>query len=76
MWEAFQALDRDRPTGFGVGAIPFGSIDTFAKRYGVDDVDHFDNLRRLVQKMDVAFIEHFEKIREAKEKQGKNGHNR
>jgi hypothetical protein len=26
--------------------------------------------------MDVAFIEHFEKIREAKEKQGKNGHNR
>ncbi len=55
-WAAFNDLSTDRPSGFGVGAIPFTSINTFAERYGIDDLDEFDRFKRLIRVMDRAFL--------------------
>ncbi len=63
IWEAFWSLSTDRPTGFSVGRIPFRSIDAYAARYRVDDLDSFDRLRHLVMAMDRAFVGHVNKPR-------------
>lgn len=43
--------------GFGIGPIPFTSIDRYAARYGFDAPDDFDFLRRALRAMDAKFLE-------------------
>lgn len=57
-WEAFGALSTDRPVGLDRGAIPWSSIDRFARRYAIDD-DAFDRFARLIRAMDAAYLAYF-----------------
>ncbi|MBS7741439.1 MULTISPECIES: hypothetical protein [unclassified Chelatococcus] len=54
--EAFNELGTDRPVGFGVGPIPFSSIDSYASRYGYDDAEGFELLRRAIRLMDAVYL--------------------
>ncbi|MFC3693129.1 phage tail assembly chaperone [Chenggangzhangella methanolivorans] len=50
--EAFFDLTNDRAVGMGgAGAIPFGAIDAWARRYNVSG-DAFDRLKDLIGRMD------------------------
>lgn len=40
----------------GVGPIPFGAIDRYADRYGIEGVDEFDAFRELIRAMDDAYL--------------------
>lgn len=52
-WDAFWALNGDRPLGFGLpGPILWASIDRFADRAGVLDGDQFGRLVRFIRVMD------------------------
>jgi hypothetical protein len=42
----------------GVGAIPFGAIDGYARRFGVVDADEFRRFLRVIRRLDEAYIEH------------------
>ncbi|UPJ55402.1 hypothetical protein [Bradyrhizobium sp. 192] len=47
----------DRPVSIGFGAaftnaIPFGSLVTFAARYGVDDICEFDRFAEILRRLD------------------------
>ena len=56
-WEAYTAVSNDRGGGMaGPTPIPFSSIDRFAKRYGIDGIDEFDRLLRIIQMMDAAYL--------------------
>lgn len=58
VWSAFWSLSNDRTVGFGyVGRISFNSIDRYAARLGIEGRDEFERLRRLIGKMDAAFVE-------------------
>ncbi|MFA7279818.1 MAG: hypothetical protein WC100_06960 [Sterolibacterium sp.] len=59
-----------------VGAIPFTSIDVYARRYGIESVDDFDRFRILIHRMDTAFLKYFADEAKAEEKRNKNGRNR
>lgn len=62
VWTAFWSLSNDRTVGFGyVGRISFNSIDRYAARLGVESRDEFERLRRLIAKMDAAFVERLTK---------------
>lgn len=41
----------------GVGQIPFRALDAYATRFGIDDLDAFENFRALIRVMDGAFLE-------------------
>lgn len=55
---AFWELNTSRQIGMAMGPIPFDSIDAYAKRYGIDDLDEFHAFARSIRLMDGAFIEH------------------
>ncbi|MBS7696271.1 MULTISPECIES: hypothetical protein [unclassified Chelatococcus] len=55
--EAFNELGSDRQIFFGIGCIPFTSIDRYAERYGFDTLEEFDFLRRALRAMDAKFLE-------------------
>lgn len=57
-WIAFWELSSDRPIGGmgGVGAIPFTSIDQYARRFGVDDPDQFRRLLRVIRSLDSKYL--------------------
>lgn len=58
--DAFADLDQDRPAGpGGVGAIPFTSIDTYARRIGLDAPDDFRLFMRLIRSMDAVALDDF-----------------
>ncbi len=57
MSAAWDELCSDRPIGNVVGSIPFTAIDRYAARYGFDDPDDFDLLRRAIRAMDFAYLE-------------------
>lgn len=68
-WGAWWDLRNDRSWGQygGAYAIPFGAIDTWARRYGIDAAE-FERLKQLVAAMDGVFIEiTAERAREAME---------
>jgi hypothetical protein len=55
---ALRSLASDRPVTIGAmggvlfGSIPFASIVAFAERYGIDDVNAFDDLAHVVRQLD------------------------
>ncbi|MBS7737941.1 MULTISPECIES: hypothetical protein [unclassified Chelatococcus] len=54
---AFNELATDRSISFGVGPIPFSSIDRYAVRYGYDGAEDFELLRRAIRVMDAVYLE-------------------
>ena len=55
--QAFEVLSPSRPSGgFGLGAIPFEAIDRYARRFGVDDAEDFDDLCRFVRALDGEYL--------------------
>lgn len=40
----------------GVSYLPFSSIDRYAARYGLDDIDEFDRFRSLIRAVDAEFV--------------------
>lgn len=52
--DAFKELSTCRPTGFGVGPIPFTAIVEYAKIYDVGDFHEFLDIVRI---MDSKFLE-------------------
>ncbi|WP_430515410.1 phage tail assembly chaperone [Aureimonas ureilytica] len=57
IWNAFQIVSTDRPSGMGLAPIPFSAIDRFARRYAIACVDEFERLRRLIGEMDRALLD-------------------
>jgi hypothetical protein len=55
VWNAFGQLTTDRPVGVTRGAIPWGSIDRYAARYGIED-DDFDDFVQLIRAMDAVWL--------------------
>lgn len=51
--DAFEDLSTTRPVGFGVGPIPWNSLDAYARRYTVRDFERFNFL---IRRMDDAFL--------------------
>lgn len=57
VWNAFWELHTDRPVAMaGVSYLPFSSIDRYAARYGLDDIDEFDRFRSLIRAVDAEFV--------------------
>ena len=55
----------------GPGPIPFTSIDCFARRYGIDDLEEFEFFRRVVMAMDAAQMKYIaEKIKKESKTDG------
>jgi hypothetical protein len=54
-WEAFGQLATDRTIGMEAGAIPWSSIDRYARRYRIDE-DEFDRFARLIRAMDTTYL--------------------
>nr|WP_246659473.1 hypothetical protein [Ancylobacter moscoviensis] len=52
-WRAFWALSSSRSSG-PHGVIPFASVDRYAERYGIDDVDRFERFQGLIAAMGAA----------------------
>lgn len=73
VWNAFQIVSTDRPSGMGLAPIPFSAIDRFAMRYGIDGLDEFERLRRLIGEMDRALLDDLrsEQEREAAARKGR-----
>lgn len=46
----------DRQVGFGEGPIPFSSIDRYASRYGIDDIDDFDAFLSMIRDLDREYL--------------------
>lgn len=59
-FDAFTDIDKDRPSGLGgIGAIPFTSIDAYARRIGIDAPDEFRMFMHLIQRMDAVLLDDF-----------------
>lgn len=56
-WNAFIDLGKDRPSGFGLGPIPWSSIDRYARRHKIDDPDEFDRFNMLIGVMDREYCD-------------------
>lgn len=54
--DAFFELSTDRQLGFSEGPIPFTAIDAYARRVGVDGLDEFMQLRRLIRALDAQYL--------------------
>ncbi|WP_232629164.1 phage tail assembly chaperone [Methylobacterium sp. Leaf118] len=61
--EAFADLSADRQLGAmgGAGQVPWSSIDRYADRYEIDDLDDFDRFRRMIRAQDRIYLEHMAK---------------
>jgi len=59
-WDAFWELSADREVGFAMGRIPFTSIDRYAVRYEIDEIDEFDRFREMMRSMDAEFRRFYE----------------
>ena len=64
-WEAFMDLTTDRPSGFGVGAIPWSAIKRWADHYEIGGED-FDYLVTYIRAMDGAYMKFAHKEMEKK----------
>lgn len=53
---AFCALSADREAGFGVSGIRFTAIDSYARRYAIDDLDEFEQFTRDVRLIDDIYL--------------------
>lgn len=62
-WDAFHRLSSGRPyfvslAGGIAGEIPFTAIDSYAARYGVTDLDEFEELLFVIKALDRVYLEH------------------
>jgi|APCry1669191674_1035369.scaffolds.fasta_scaffold80649_2 hypothetical protein len=55
-WDAFSILSSARPIGMGVGPIPFPAVAQFAELYGITNIDGFETLREIVDKLDNEYL--------------------
>lgn len=70
-YRAWCELSGDRQMGMGgVGPIPFMSLDRYADRYGVHNVDEFSLFSRIMRAMDSVYIKH---VKDDVDKRVKNG---
>jgi hypothetical protein len=56
-WTAFWELSCDRQLGMAPGPIPFTSIDRYAGRYGIRQIDDFEGFRHVMRAMDGVYLE-------------------
>lgn len=54
VWRAYHALRTDRQVGMDMGPIMFSSIDRYARRYSIDDLDEFERFMALIRALDHA----------------------
>lgn len=40
----------------GIGAIPWSSLDAYAQRYGIEDIDEFERFSFLIREIDAAYL--------------------
>lgn len=59
-YNAFWELCPDRQVGMGVGPIPYSSIVTYCREWGLND-EMSNIMRKLLRKMDGVFLEWQEK---------------
>lgn len=52
VWSAYLQLRTDRQVGLDKGPIMFSSINAYAQRYHIDDIDLFDRFVALIRAMD------------------------
>lgn len=59
VWEAFGLLSEGRLYGPADEPLPIGfpAIDAWARRFGVDDVDEFEDALFLLRRLDAAYRE-------------------
>lgn len=53
---AFWELSSDRQVGMAAGPIMFSSIDTYARRYMIDDPEEFELLVQMIRVCDKVFL--------------------
>lgn len=60
VWEAFHNLTTERQLGAlgGCGPIPWSSIERYARRYGIEELDEFEWFARLIRAVDTAYLVH------------------
>lgn len=54
--DSFWLLNNDRQIGMGIGPIPFTAIDAYARRYRIEDIDHFDRFLSLIKIQDSEYL--------------------
>jgi hypothetical protein len=54
--DAFWRLNNDRALGFGIGPIPFSSIDRYAQRYRIVDLDEFETFLTIIKALDSEYL--------------------
>lgn len=52
VWRAYHALRTDRQSGMDMGPIMFSSIDRYARRYSINDLDEFERFMALIRALD------------------------
>lgn len=52
VYAAFHELKTDRSGGFSYGPIPWTAIDAYARRFGIDDLEEFEDFVFLIRAMD------------------------
>lgn len=65
VWDGFLTLNRCRPVGFGVGAIPLAEIKCYLEMFTYPDVEEFV---RCVKEMDAAYLEFVDKKEQSRGK--------
>jgi hypothetical protein len=75
-WEAWQTLRFDRQFGALGGETPisFVALDTYARRYGIDNVE-FETFLILVGNMDDEYLQHVARKTKAEEAERKRREN-
>lgn len=55
---AFSELSSDRPLGAlgGVGPIPWSSLERYAARFEIEDLDEFERFARLIRAQDRVYL--------------------
>lgn len=56
VFSAFWELSTDRPVGMGIGAIPWSSINSFAVRHGIEQIDDFEQFSFLIRAIDAEYL--------------------
>jgi len=62
---AYHELSYDRPIGMTLGPIPWSSVDRYAAKYGIVDLDDFSVFESHIRAMENA-VYHHDKSLEAK----------
>lgn len=55
-WQAFIMLSACRPTGFSVGAIPFGDLLAYCDTFGIHSLAEKEDFIKIIQGLDYVFL--------------------